>query len=103
MADLQKIVKLTQAQYDILASGGTVGDFTGLNDSYLYFIQDEHDYVTLDTIQTITGNKTFEGIVDITSGTAKLKTIQIPSASGGNTYTKGSNGKVIKSNGNTVY
>lgn len=44
--NLQKIIKLTQAQYDILAAGGTVGDYTGLNDNYLYLIQDTTEYIT---------------------------------------------------------
>jgi len=39
MANLQKVVKVTQAQYDTLASGGTVGSYTGLNDNYIYLVQ----------------------------------------------------------------
>lgn len=38
MAFLQKIIKLTQEQYDILASGGTVGDYTGLDPNFVYYI-----------------------------------------------------------------
>ncbi len=45
-SNLEKIIKLTQAQYDILSSGGTVGDYTGLNDNYLYLIQDDTEYIT---------------------------------------------------------
>ncbi len=41
MASLQKIVKVTQAQYKILASGGAVGDYEGLNPNYLYLVQDD--------------------------------------------------------------
>lgn len=40
MANLQKVVKLTQAQYDILAAGGTVGSYTGLNANYIYLVQE---------------------------------------------------------------
>lgn len=43
---LKKIVKLTQAQYDTLASGGTVGDYTGLDDDFLYVIQGQPNYYT---------------------------------------------------------
>lgn len=45
---LQKIIKLTQTQYDILSNGGTVGGYTGLNDNYLYLIQDDTNYQPLD-------------------------------------------------------
>ena len=44
--NLQKIIKLTQNQYDILSNGGTVGSYTGLNDNYLYLIQDNTEYIT---------------------------------------------------------
>ena len=36
MADLKKIVKLTSEQYQILADGGTVGSYTGLNPEFMY-------------------------------------------------------------------
>lgn len=39
--NLQKIIKLTQSQYNTLSNGGTVGDYTGLNDNYLYLIQSD--------------------------------------------------------------
>ena len=35
MANLQKVVKVTKAQYNILASGGTVGGYTGLSNDYM--------------------------------------------------------------------
>ena len=41
MANLQKIIKVTQAQYDTLRAGGTVGEYTGLNENYIYFVKDE--------------------------------------------------------------
>lgn len=41
MANLQKVVKLTKAQYDTLASGGTVGSLTGLDDNFLYLVKDD--------------------------------------------------------------
>ena len=46
MPNLQKIVKVTQAQYDILAAGGTVGSYTGLNENYVYLIEDTNTYIT---------------------------------------------------------
>ena len=46
MADLEKIIKVTQAQYDILASGGKVGDYVGLQDNYIYMIEDTNEYIT---------------------------------------------------------
>ena len=46
MPNLQKVIKVTQAQYDILAGGGTVGDYTGLNANYIYLIVDENEYIT---------------------------------------------------------
>lgn len=48
--NLQKIIKLTQNQYDILSNGGTVGDYKGLNDNYLYLIQDNNEYATVDYV-----------------------------------------------------
>jgi len=40
MANLQKVIKLTAEQYNTLASGGTVGDYTGLDSNYMYLVQD---------------------------------------------------------------
>ena len=45
MAELQKVLKVTQAQYDTLAAGGTVGSYTGLNSNYIYLIQDDTEYI----------------------------------------------------------
>ena len=36
---LEKVIKLTQDQYNTLASGGTVGDYTGLDSNYLYMVE----------------------------------------------------------------
>lgn len=44
MANLEKIVKVTQEQYDILASGGTVGEYTGLDENYIYLIKEDKDW-----------------------------------------------------------
>lgn len=48
MANLQKIIKVTQEQYDILASGGIVGEYTGLDPNFLYLIKDTNTYITSD-------------------------------------------------------
>ena len=54
MADLQKIVKVTQAQYDTLAGGGTVGSYTGLDDNYIYLVEDNSTSSSL-YLHTLTG------------------------------------------------
>ena len=41
MSQLEKVIKLTKAQYNTLSANGTVGSLTGINDNYLYFITDE--------------------------------------------------------------
>lgn len=44
---LEAVVKLTKEQYEILANGGTVGPYTGIdNTKYLYFIQDDSTPIT---------------------------------------------------------
>lgn len=45
MANLSKVVKLTQEQYNTLASGGTVGDYTGLDPTFLYLVEDMGDII----------------------------------------------------------
>ena len=46
---------------------------------------------------------TVSGTTDVSAGTLKAKTINIPTSSGGSTYGPGSSGQVLKSNGTTVY
>ena len=48
-SNLQKIIKLTAAQYETLANGGTVGEYTGLNSDFLYMVQDSVMYQPLDS------------------------------------------------------
>lgn len=62
--NLQKIIRLTQHQYDILKAGGTVGDYTGIDPSYLYLISDASNFLPL-TGGTISGGL----IVDNPDGT----------------------------------
>ena len=65
MDTLQKIVKVTQQQYDILKNGGTVGDYTGLNSNYIYLVQEDYadiTYANLNSaasIGTIGSNKVY--------------------------------------------
>lgn len=44
---LEKIIKVTQAQYDTLASGGMVGEYTGLSPSYLYLILNDDEVTNI--------------------------------------------------------
>lgn len=60
MANLEKIIKVTQEQYDILASGGKVGDYVGLQDEYIYMIEDTNEYIT-------TAGGAIDGFLTITS------------------------------------
>ena len=43
---LEKVIKLTQAQYDTLANGGTVGSYTGLDPDYIYLVEDGTVYAS---------------------------------------------------------
>ena len=45
MAELKQIIKLTQEQYDTLASGGTIGEYTGLSPNYIYLVPDNKELV----------------------------------------------------------
>lgn len=65
MANLEKIIKVTQEQYDILASGGKVGDYVGLQDNYVYMIEDTNEYITT-AGGVLTGNLCFK---EISNGT----------------------------------
>lgn len=68
--NLQKIIKLTQSQYNTLANGGTVGDFTGLNDNYLYLIQEDYEFPTTTTARKILMSTSTAGLVEWQSLTA---------------------------------
>lgn len=52
MANLKKVIKLTQGQYNTLAAGGTVGEYTGLNDDYIYLTPDNKIYATEDYVDS---------------------------------------------------
>ena len=46
---------------------------------------------------------TVSGTTDVSAGTLKAKTLNIPTTSGGSTYGPGSSGQILTSNGTTVY
>jgi len=75
--DLQKVIKLTSSQYSILASGGTVGSYTGLNSSYLYLISDTTQYVPLAGTTSLYGSviPATTGILNLGSDTKRFKSI----------------------------
>lgn len=54
MGTLQKIVKVTHEQYDILKNGGTVGDYTGINSNYIYLVQEDYDDITYANLKSTT-------------------------------------------------
>lgn len=54
MDALQKIVKVTQQQYDTLKNGGTVGGYTGLNSNYIYLVQEDYNDITYANLNSTT-------------------------------------------------
>lgn len=75
---LQKIIYLTQSQYETLADGGTVGSYTGLNENYIY----------------------------VTNGlmtTADLGNIIVPVSKGGTGATSWASGKILVGNGSSTF
>lgn len=45
MAQLQKIIKVTQEQYDTLKAGGTVGSYVGINPDFVYLVEERGEPV----------------------------------------------------------
>lgn len=45
----------------------------------------------------------FNDLVDVTAGTLKLLIVQAPTTSGGSTYSVGSSGQILRSNGTSVF
>ena len=68
MANLQKIIKVTQAQYNTLAEGGTVGSYTGLDPNFLYLIKDTNTYIT-SAGGTINGDLVVNGETTLSNST----------------------------------
>ena len=73
--NLQKIIKLTSTQYDLLSNGGSITHqgitYTGLNDNYLYLIQEEEIVYSAGTGLQLSGT-TFSANLN---STASLGTI----------------------------
>ena len=78
-SNLQKIIKLTQTQYNTLSSGGSITyqgvTYTGLNDNYLYLIQDDTNYVV--SVNNITPDA--NGNVNISIGTSYIDASSVTS------------------------
>ena len=90
MSYLQKIVYLTQNQYNTLAANGTVGSLTGINDDYLYVTSDPLNLTDLvGTLQVPhggTGATSFvSGNLLVGNGQSALTTIVKTSANTANT------------------
>ena len=74
MADLGKVIKLTASQYSTLASGGTVGSYTGLNSSYLYLVENSVHYIPLGGTTSLYGSivPSADKSVDLGSTTRRI-------------------------------
>lgn len=68
MSDLQKIIKVTQSQYEILANGGTVGGYTGLNSNYIYLVENNDTFATEEYVGNAIMNLTDDLAEVATSG-----------------------------------
>lgn len=60
MGTLQKIVKVTQQQYDSLKNGGTIGGYTGINNNYIYLVQEDYDDITYANLNSTTSLGTID-------------------------------------------
>ena len=69
MENLERIVKLTAGQYRTLANGGTVGDYHGLDDNYIYLVKsDSNDLPVIN----LTSDLTVGDIYDLPSKSAMI-------------------------------
>lgn len=58
MAQLEKIIKVTQEQYDTLQEGGTVGSYTGIDPSFIYLVEGSDGGTTVTPNPEISGSET---------------------------------------------
>lgn len=73
MANLEKIIKVTQEQYDVLASGGKVGDYVGLQDNYIYMVEDKETKTTvISDASTDNQYPSAKAVYDFVKGECKL-------------------------------
>lgn len=72
MPVLTNVLKVTSAQYDTLASGGTIGSHTGLEAGAIYLIQDSGLYVSYSSAQELTSLQQQMARTNIGAGTSNL-------------------------------
>ena len=97
---LQKIVYLTDSQYETLAGGGTVGSLTGLNDNYIYItdgkvsLSDFDDSFILPVNKGGTGASSWaSGKILVGNGSSTFSTIdKATAATGGTLVERNANG-----------
>lgn len=51
MAQLQKIIKVTQEQYNTLKNGGTVGSYKGIDSSFIYLVEEDENVIKLNGVE----------------------------------------------------
>ena len=94
MGTLQKIVKVTQQQYDALKSGDTVGDYTGINSNYIYLVQEDYNDITYanlnnaNSLGTIGKTSKLYGVGLDSNGNLAVK---VPWTDNNTTYSKATN------------
>ena len=84
MADLEKVIKVTQSQYDILASGGSVGSYVGLSSGYIYLVEDPTQYATVGMLSAYVPYNGANRTVDL--GYQALRTDRIEMYNGDDDY-----------------
>ena len=72
MPVLTNVLKVTSAQYNTLANGGTVGSHTGLEAGAIYLIQDSGLYVSYSTAQELSDLQKEMARTNIGAGTSNL-------------------------------
>ena len=94
MNTLQKIVKVTQQQYNALKNGDTVGDYTGINSNYIYLVQEDYNDITYanlnnaNSLGTIGKTSKLYGVGLDSNGNLAVK---VPWTDNNTTYSKATN------------
>lgn len=95
--NLQKIIKLTSTQYDLLSNGGSITHqgitYTGLNDNYLYLIQEDSPDIP------IVSSSDMNKYLHTNSSTGVLEWKELGTAASKNIGTASGNIPVLDSNG----
>lgn len=92
-SDKTTAISASSTDYQIPSAKAVYDYCSQINRNYWY----DEDPVTLTTDYKVSVNDI------VVNGTCKLKTLSIPTSSGGSTYGAGSSGQVLMSNGTTVY